>query len=138
MNAGSGRHRRQPLQWDSGEDGQPLLCGGVELDLATVAQHELVRLHVGRLADRPQQRCGPDQLVGGGEPEHIGHGGFPADRPDPKRQRRRRLLPESQRHCRGLRRASYWLPAAMSRMTASRWALVIFSVPSLMASLAAS
>ena len=28
----------QPLQWDSGEDGQPLLRGGVEHDLATVAQ----------------------------------------------------------------------------------------------------
>jgi hypothetical protein len=41
----------QPLQRNSGEDGQPLLRGGVELDLETVAQHELVRVQVGRLAD---------------------------------------------------------------------------------------
>ena len=141
---GAGERRQwqasaQPLQWNSGEDDQPLQRGSVELDLETVAQHVLVRLCVGRrLANRPQQRRGLDQFVGGGEPEHVGQGGFPADGPDLERQRRGWLLPEFQRDCRGFRRGSYWLPAAMSRMTASMWALVIFSVPSLMASLAAS
>src|SRR5271165_6196745 len=124
-----------------------LEAGGCLLVEPRVADEQVLPAAVaGELADGPQDR-GRRQVVGRGETAGVGHDGFPADRADGHRQGAGGGVPEPHDELAFLAAAvagrrgaggRYCSSAAVSRTTASRCLRVIFSVPSLMASLAAS